>query len=76
MATFTYDITTLMDWYNEGSYYLAEAIKSMREEVQNNNIIVIEQGYINAPAVELFRFNTLEALDNWINQKLPELVQD
>ena len=73
---FTYNITTLMDWYNEGSYLLAEVIKSMREEIQNNNIIVIEQGYVNAPDVELYRFNALEALNNWINQRFPNLDQD
>jgi len=70
---FTYDITTLMDWYNEGSYYLTEAMDSMEEEVQNNNIIVIEQRYVNAPAVELFRFNTSEAIDKWINKQFPDL---
>jgi hypothetical protein len=71
-----YNITTLIDWYNEGSYYLVEVIKSMREEVQNNNIIVIEQEYINAPAVELFRFDTLKALNDWIKKQFPDLEQE
>jgi hypothetical protein len=73
---FTYDITDLMDLYNEGNYCLVEAIKTMRREVQNNNIIVIEQKCVNAATVELFRFIALEALDNWIRQQFPNLDID
>ncbi|HNW97516.1 MAG TPA: hypothetical protein PKK00_03815 [Bacteroidales bacterium] len=73
---FKFNITTLQDWYNEGSYLLTETINSMRTEIQNNNVIIIEQQYSNAPDEELLRFNSLESLNEWIDKYFPDLKQD
>jgi len=71
-----FNYTTLTDWHQEGSYNLVEAISLMRDDIQNNFTIVIEQRYNNTPPDELHRFNTLEELDNWINEQFPELDGD
>jgi hypothetical protein len=72
MPLYHYDITDLQDLYKTKTYLFNEAIKSMREEVQKGNTIVIVQKYENAPSDVLSQLDSLEELNNWIEKSFPD----